>query len=826
MTRAFSKWGSRTITRPVSASRPVRAAFCSTTTATSRTRATLAVLLALLAGGLGSPAYGARPLLDKHQWDAYFALFARDVYVPWKTASVRLDTYSGAPVDFAAYNVDPADVIVAGGNRAMRPLDTSHRKPLLHWRYTPPPGYRFESNDVTVPLGNQEGFYVVEARRGDAVQQVWLNRTHVGLVTKDGPDGLAVWGVDLGSGRPIPNMNVSFLVGLGLVTKATDRNGLILWQGGRRPVFALAEHGNGRAFVSLLPQAPLPPAIVGVRVESAVAPAGGSVRFAGFARRRTPGGYRRATGDARVSVVGHGTILTSSVVPLDAAGAFSGELALPAGIDGGQYAVLAAAGGGVGGTSLQIDATSDVALRVGSSCPCDPDRQVPFTIVAHRGDLPAAGVLVRVLVVRTPHVVPPGAPEDAPRWGTTVVYDRTVRTGDGGGALVTLPPPTDGLDSTYGIEATTRGASATSLIVVPNAAVALALEPDADGVDVGSPAAFELRGFDPSDGLPAAGLAVDVRLSHGASVQDQSVTLDARGSAHVVFARPSLGSNLAIATAQVGTRRALDAAAVLSEPSALSGATLSSADAVALDVDKPRYRIGDSVLVHAVAPGANGDALLSLDGSQTFQLRLATVSRGSTAGALPLGNPPGAAAAWAALVRNGAIAMGSIPLDVDGPGHARATQLVLDNASYSAGETLHATVRDGGGPSGATIVVRIADGRESGPALFDDAPDVMRVGVTNAQTSASDDPQWHAYVAPVYSKASDIFAAERPRKVPTEVPRIGAAAPRTLLWQVARAGAGILDLPVPSERGHYVLSVLKIYDDGDVGAASASFNVE
>ena len=74
-------------------------------------------------GSLASlPAFAARPLLDRHQWDAYFALFARDVYVPWKPATVTLDTYSGAPVDFAAYNVDPAEVVIAGTNPRVRSI--------------------------------------------------------------------------------------------------------------------------------------------------------------------------------------------------------------------------------------------------------------------------------------------------------------------------------------------------------------------------------------------------------------------------------------------------------------------------------------------------------------------------------------------------------------------------------------------------------------------------------------------------------------------------------------------------------------------------------
>ena len=81
-------------------------------------------------------------------------------------------------------------------------------------------------------------------------------------------------------------------------------------------------------------------------------------------------------------------------------------------------------------------------------------------------------------------------------------------------------------------------------------------------------------------------------------------------------------------------------------------------------------------------------------------------------------------------------------------------------------------------------------------------------------------------MAPANSKASDIFAAERPRKAPPELPTIGVAAPRTMYWRVARSTGETLDLAVPKERGHFIVSILKISDDGDLGAASASFNVE
>src|ERR1700736_7047111 len=92
-----------------------------------------AALIALVMCAGGVPARAARPLPDSGKWDRTFALYARDVAVPWKRITVRLDTYSGAPVDFAAYAVDPADVLVAGGSR-VRAVDTSHRTPVVRWR--------------------------------------------------------------------------------------------------------------------------------------------------------------------------------------------------------------------------------------------------------------------------------------------------------------------------------------------------------------------------------------------------------------------------------------------------------------------------------------------------------------------------------------------------------------------------------------------------------------------------------------------------------------------------------------------------------------------
>ena len=210
--------------------------------------------------------------------------------------------------------------------------------------------------------------------------------------------------------------------------------------------------------------------------------------------------------------------------------------------------------------------------------------------------------------------------------------------------------------------------------------------------------------------------------------------------------------------------------------------------------------------------------------ARTYGTRVAPVRNGAASATLDLGNPQGDVRILVAFVRNGAVSLGSAPVPIDGSGHVRETTLAMDQTSYAGGNEIRAGVRDDGG-RGGTLVVRIADGVESDPALFDDAPGVLANGGTTAQNPASDNPTWHAYVAPATSKASDIFAAEAPRKVPTEPPTLGAAAPRTFLWRVEQAG-GSFEVPAPAAPGHYILSILKMSTDGDVGASSAGFTVQ
>ncbi len=736
---------------------------------------------------------------------------------------MRVATYSGAPVDLAVYEADPADVLIAGST-ASRAIDTSSRKPLARWQYRPPSAFRFQQSDVTVPIGQREGFFVVEARRGDATEQVWINHTRLGILTKEGPSGLTAWLADLGTGRALPSIRAEFLVGRQLVARSSDRNGLIEWRGPRAR-FILASSGASKAFVSLLAQSPLPPAIVSVRTETTVLHAGGTLRVFGFVRKRTPSGFASGSGDVHVAVSAAGRTVATESAKLDAAGAFSADLPIPAAAAPGDYAVVAAATGAVGAAGVHIDAEAETALSIASACPCDGARELSFAVVAARHGQPVAGVPVRVQVVRSPHIPAPRAAADAPAWGTTAIYDRALKTDAEGRARVVIPAPTDGLASTYGVKATTPGATATARLTAPTAAVALAVTPDATEADPGEPVSFSIEAFDVRSGAPRPALNVNVRVSHGTSVQTRTVMLDDRGGARVPFASLPLGTNLVQADTLVDGERALDVAAVTIAPGALVGRVSAAAPDVRVSLDRARYKSGDRVAARAHLDGATGDALFTLDGARAYQARVAPAAGGSAQASLDLGSPQGDVRVTAAFIRDGAFVVGSTPVAIDGGGHVRSTALAIDRAAATAGEPVNVTVHDGDLGGASTIALSVTDGLPGGSASFADAPSLLLTGGTVTQTPASPNPVWHTFVAPARSRANDIYAAERPRRLATEPPTIGAATPVTHLWRVERSAGGPIAVPMPAQRGTYVISLLKVADEGDVGAATITVTV-
>ena len=300
-------------------------------------------------------------------------------------------------------------------------------------------------------------------------------------------------------------MRVQFVVGGTFASAMTDGDGLLRWNRTPRPVFALAQWGNSYAFLSPLPQAPFPSAIVGVRTESAVVHAGGTVRVVGFARTRVRGVLRASTGTAQVSIRSGARPIAENSVPLDRAGAFSASFVLPANAPAGDYAVLAQTAGGIGGATVHVDANSgDLSLRATADCgtSCEPNADVPLHVHASRG-----GVVVAVTVVRSPHVYVGDPPESAP-WATTRWLEASVRTDAGGNAVVAIPHPNDDLPSTYGVHVEASGATADTRIVVPTARVAVRLSSIVPSKVWARHWAFASTRLD-LDGNPLAGAAVE-----------------------------------------------------------------------------------------------------------------------------------------------------------------------------------------------------------------------------------------------------------------------------------------------------------------------------
>jgi hypothetical protein len=195
---------------------------------------------------------------------------------------------------------------------------------------------------------------------------------------------------------------------------------------------------------------------------------------------------------------------------------------------------------------------------------------------------------------------------------------------------------------------------------------------------------------------------------------------------------------------------------------------------------------------------------------------------GRTSAVFTVPETVGDAALGVAFVRDGALEYATQRVAVDGPGHARATTLAADRPAYAPGGVAHVTISDGNLQAGATLAIRLTDARASGGASFDDAAAVLAGTGTTTQNPASSNPAWHASVLTTRSTALDLPADERSAQ-PAE--SLGAPAEHALLWRIDRTDRESFDVALPQAPGRYVVSVLKVSDDGDVGAATLAIEV-
>ena len=408
-----------------------------------------------------------------------------------RPTTVRLDTYSSAPVAFSVYAVDPADVLTAGSNFSPRAIETSRRRPVLSFTFTPPGGYQFQSNESTCRSARAKASSSSKRDAANVGEQVWINRTRVGLVSKETPSGLLLYGADLGTGAPLARMRVQFVVNDAFATAMTDGDGIVRWNRSPRPVFALAQWGNSYAFLSLLPQAPLPATIVGVRTDSAVVHAGGVVRVVGFARTRSRGVLRASSGSALVSLRDGAT---SDRAAARAARCRRRVRDAPSSSRKRSRRRLrgARAGGRRGrrrDRARRRERRRSFARRQHRPAAgrAIPQQDVPLLVHASRG-----GVLRsrdrRPIAARLSSATLPMTRRGRRRsW-----LDETVRTDENGNATVDIPHPNDELGSTYGVHVESGGATADTRIVVPTAQAAIRLNVDRTEQSLGAPLGFDV----------------------------------------------------------------------------------------------------------------------------------------------------------------------------------------------------------------------------------------------------------------------------------------------------------------------------------------------
>lgn len=764
------------------------------------------------------PVAAERAIVDPHTLDAYFSLFAADSNVPWKPTTIRLQTYTGAPVNFAAYAIDAADVITAGSAARPRTIDTRRMHPVAQWQFTPQGGYQFQSSDVDVPLGTREGFFVIEARRGSVGEQVWIDRTRVGLIGKATAGGLLLYVTDLGTGRALANARVQFVVGGRFVTRYSDAHGIVHWSGAQRPIFALAQWGESQSFLSLLPQAPLPATIVGVRVDSAVAHAGDVLHLIGFARTRTASGLKASSGNAVVSIRLGPTVIAQKNVKLDPAGAFATGIDLPGDAKSGDYAVLAQVDGATGGAAIRVDASAaGLALSAVARCgqACDPNLDVPLVVRAIRNGHGVGGIRVHVDVVRSPHALDDDDPSAPPPWGLTRWLDITVTTGNDGTALIAIAHPTDGLASTYGIHLDGAGATAQTRVVVPTSRLALQLHVNQTNAMAGTAVEFRLFAQNIATGKPAPNLAATVTEEHGEDRTALAVTTDANGVARGSLTALPLGTTVVLAQATLDGAIAADATQVRVVPQASVG-TISDADAdVTIALDRTAYRIDDTADVSASDAGAAGDALLTIENAVGITSAVVDAASAATA-SFALRPAPGSFAIGAAFVRDGAIEWNDVGVPIDGPGRPSELTMTLDRPSYAPGKVALVTLDSS---EAATVAIRLSRGTPSGAARFESVADQLAIGVGTTQDSAPAVANWHPSVDSAGRSQSVDF--ER-RSDGTTRPILAESDTHAVYWKVERHVGGAIVVPLPRAAGTYTLSILRIGDDGRIAASSSN----
>ena len=754
-----------------------------------------------------APVRAERPIVDLHRLDAYFELFASDSNVPWKPTTVRLDTYSSAPVAFGL-RVDPADVLTAGSNGRSRAIVTRGRRRPSASPLRRPAAINFNRTKSTCRSDSVRGSS--SSRRGAATsasKSGSIARASASCRKRRRAGSFCTARISEPDAARAHARAV--LVNGAFATSATDADGIVAWNRWPRPVFALAQWGDSYAFLSLLPQAPLPETIVAVRTDSAVVHAGDIVRVVGFARTRHGGVLRASTG--RRPCVAAGATLAGQRVPLDEAGAFSASFAVPPNAAAGDYAVLAQAGGGVGGATVHVDADAGgLSLRRRAACEaCDP-RQT-FRCSCTRRAAARRARHGRALAARVSRIRPATERRGRRRRGSMRWFapsaTATRRSRSRSRATSSVRPTA--CTSSRAARLPTRASSCRPR--TPRFALHSIARNRVSGCRWVSTCMRNDLGT--ANRSPARR---DRRMAHGASRRGAAAQPRRRRPRARQLSLAGLGTNLSSLRrsrrrARPTRRRCRSSRRPARRP------TDERKRERARRARQAAYRAGDAIAVDAGAPGAQGDALITFE-SALGARRACADRRRRAAAHLRAADAAGELRIGAAFVRDGAIEWTTVPLALDAPGPSAFRARSRSNAEFApatGADVSCSTCRDRRGTSwSASAAARRRAARCSTPRrrCWRSASPRRRTARRNAT--------WHPWVDSTgdHAQVSASFGARSRRRRrrsrrPKRKPSPGAS---------QRATAGVRCGAVPAQSGRYTLSVLDIADDGSVSAASSS----
>jgi len=516
-----------------------------------------------------------------------------------------------------------------------------HRLPFKHgWQY----------DQLTLPV-TDAGVYLVEVHAGSDVGHTVVVVSDVALVTKQSADELLVWAVHPLTGRPVANTKVDVLVrGKQSDNCTTDSDGLCRMRMSDTSSYVLYASHN-KSFTLIDPRfysANLPQPRVYVFTERPVYKPNQEVFFKGFARDVVKEAYTLPKGAGSVDVAVElqdpsGSVISETSVKMSTTGSFDGRFELGAEPKHGTWQIVVNVDEQkyAGAFKVMEYKKPEVKLtvRTDSSYARAGDLVEGDITGAYFFGAPYPGAEVKVTVTKTRFHVPWYVDADYSWYYSEAEYQNTKREvveemegklDDEGVMAFSFTPEAGTEDSTYVIEAVTKGPTGKTVVgrgkvTLTQGAFRLALDESTRIVEPGASHTLQVEAVDYDKNPVATDVEFRVKVTqkNGADVETvefltKKAKTDASGRANVTFT-PSKGGYYEIevhAKDDKGTKVSDSGFLFAAE----EGQALPFAPSdVQIVLDKRSYFTGDTATVLVLTPSPDAQVLLTVEGGDLYR---------------------------------------------------------------------------------------------------------------------------------------------------------------------------------------------------------------